>query len=368
MSKDTMSTTVKNIKKSEYPIPEDTIELCKKLGVFKYLPTTVPRDVSFELHNTTTEMANSLRRCIHSELEVLVMDFEPKDFDSNDSFIILHELRKRITYIPIRQIFGVTFNVNVHNKTDEIIPVYSSSIIESGFKKDKKKKDENPDDKKIRKDKQNNVKKHKEKMFSETIILTYLRPGKSLVINNIHTFSGVSYKQNAAFSIPGKIKYKCLDLPDQYTGAVEEKEDVVIKPSSSMTTALMSYSIRVPRQKYIDPVHIVKMALKTLEDKFDKIHRIVKDANENFYSSDMEINYLKDRASFKIFGETYTIGNLLSRYGFMADKTITNIHCIKLHPSFNYIIIEIHHSSPQKIMLLSIDLIKKELKAIGSAF
>jgi DNA-directed RNA polymerase subunit L len=363
-----MSTTVKNIKKNEYPIPKDTIELCKKLGVVKHLPTTVPSDVSFELHNTTTEMANALRRCINSELDVLTMDFESKDFESDDSFIILHELRKRITYIPIRQIFGVTFKVNVHNKTDGIIPVYSRSIVESGFQKDKKKKDENPDDKKIRKDKQNNEKKLKEKMFSETFILTYLRPGKRLIIDNIHIVSGVSFKQHAAFSFPGKVAYKCLDLPDSYTGDVEGKDGGVAIPASSMITDPKRYRLGVPRQKYIDPVHIVKMALKTLEDKLDRIHHVVKDANENFYSSVMEINYLKDRASFKIFGETYTVGNLLSRYGFMVDKTITNIHCIKLHPSFNYVTVEIHHAYPQKIMLLAVDLVKKELKKIGSAF
>ena len=363
-----MSTTVKNIKKNEYPIPEDTIELCKKLGVVKHLPTTVPRDVSFELHNTTTEMANALRRCINSELEVLTMDFDSKDFESDDSFIVLHELRKRITYIPIRQISGVTFKVNVNNKTDEIIPVYSRSIVESGFKKNKKTMNENPDDKKIRKDKQNNEKKQKEKMFSETFILTYLRPGKRLVINNIHIVSGVSFKQHAAFSFPGKVAYKCLDLPDSSTSEVDGKDGGNTPFASSMITEPTRYRLGVPRQKYIDPVHIVKMALKTLEDKLDRIYRVVKDASENFYSSDMEINYLKDKASFKIFGETYTVGNLLSRYGLMVDKTITNIHCIKLHPSFKYVTVEIHHAYPQKIMLLAIDLVKKELEKIGTAF
>lgn len=361
-----MSTTVKNIKKNEYPIPKDTIELCKKLGVAKHLPTTVPRDVSFELHNTTTEMANALRRCINSELEVLTMDFEPSDFMSDDSFIVLHELRKRITYIPIRQIFGVTFKVDVHNKTDEIIPVYSRSIVESGSKKDKKKRNEKPED---AKDKRSNERKHKEKMFSDTFILTYLRPGKRLIINNIHIVSGVSYKKHAAFSFPGKVAYKCLDIPDNdRTDEVKGKDGEVIIPSSSMTAEPTRYRLGVPRQKYIDPVHIVKMALKTLDDKLDRVYRVVKEASENFYSSDMEINYLKDRASFKIFGETYTVGNLISRYGLMVDKTITNIHCIKMHPSFDYVTVEIHHASPQKIMLLAIELVRKELKKIGSAF
>jgi hypothetical protein len=48
-----MSTIVKNIEKKEYPISQDTIDLCKKLGVVKHLPTTIPKNMSFELHNTT---------------------------------------------------------------------------------------------------------------------------------------------------------------------------------------------------------------------------------------------------------------------------------------------------------------------------
>lgn len=337
-----MSTIVKNIEKKEYPIPNDTLELCKKLGVLKHLPTAIPKDVSFELHNTTTEMANALRRCINSELEVLIMDFSSDDFMTDDSFIILHELRKRINYIPIRQITGMTFNVDVYNKTDDIIPVYSRSIVEVGSK---------------------NEKKNKEDMFSETFILTYLRPGKRLTINNIYIVSGVSYKRNAAFSFPGKVTYKCLETP---YNRVEDKDGVI--PVSSMSYEPTKYRLGIPRQKFVDPVHIVKLALKTLNDKLDRIYRIVKNANENFYSSEMEINYLNNKASFKIFNETYTIGNLLSRYGLMVDNTITNIHCIKLHPSFNYVTVEIYHVTPQNIMISAIELVKKELKKIGESF
>lgn len=334
-----MATIVKNIKKNEYPIPQDTIELCKKIGVLKHLPTTTPKDLTFELHNTTTEMANALRRCINSELEVLIMDFDDKDIESDDSFIITHELRKRINYIPIRQISGLTFSVNVKNNTDEIIPVYSRSI------KEKKNKDD-------------------EKMFSETFILSYLRPGKHLIINNINIISGVAYKNNASFSFPGKVGYKCLDiLGEDKIGPGGE----IIKPSSMIIDST-KYRLSVHRQKYIDPVHIVKMALKTLNNKLDKIYKIVKETQENFYSPEMEINYLNGKANFKLFDETYTIGNLISKYGFYQDGTLTNIHCIKLHPSFNYVNIEIHHEDPRAIIMMSIEKIKKELSSIRSAF
>ena len=347
-----MTTTVRNIQKNEYPVPQETLDLCKKLGVLKRVPVGIPKDISFELHNTTSEMANALRRCINSELEVLIMHFDDDSFISDDSFIIIHELRKRINYIPIRQISGLVFSLDVYNNTDTIIPVYSESIKEK---------------KKYKHDTGNETKgnTHDDTMLSETVILTYLRPGKKLVIDNIYLLSGTSYKDNAAFSFPGKVSYKCLDIHVDNTDE-KNKDDNMFR--SSMEHVTTKYKLGIYRQKYIDPIHIVKMALKNINIKLDNIYKIVKDADENFYSSDMEINYSKDRAVFKIFNETYTIGNLISRYGYMVDNTITNIHCIKLHPSFNYINIEIYHPSPKNIMILAIELIKKELDAIISAF
>lgn len=330
-----MTTIVKNIKKNKYPIPKDTLALCKKLGV-KQLSTVVPSDISFELHDTTTEMANALRRCINSELEVLTMDFDDDSLSTDDSFIILHEIKKRINYIPIRQIMGLEFNLNVYNDTNEIIPVYSSDIVES-------------------------KKSGNEELFAGTFIVTQLRPGKRLTISNIYITSGVSYKNNASFSFPGKVAYKCLDMPKIVNNKLSK---------SSMECTPTKYMLTVPRQKYTDPVHIVKMAIATIEKKLDNIYKIIINTNEDStYSSDMEITYhLNNRCVIKIFNETYTIGNLLSKYGYMVDKTIENIHCIKIHPSFDYIKIEIHHAEPKKIMLSSITLIKKELKRINDAF
>lgn len=325
---------IKNIIAKSHPIPDDTVKLCKQLGIFEHLPVEIPKDISFELHNTTTEMANALRRCINSEIEVLTMTFGDADVRSDDNFIIIHELKKRINLIPIRQISGVVFQLDVSNNTDIIIPVYSSSIIETN-------------------------KKIKEKIFSGTFILTYLRPGKFLQINNIHVQSGVAYKNGAEFSFPGKVKYKCLDL---------ENVDIGEKNTSSMVAEPTTYKLTVPRQKFIDPVQIIKMALKTLDNKVVKIKKILEDNVDNFYSSEMEIIYTKNSALFKIYGETYTIGNLLIRYGLDADKTITNIHCIHPHPSFDYINIKITHADPRKIMLMSIAAIQKELKNIGSEF
>jgi DNA-directed RNA polymerase subunit L len=329
-------TIVKNITKTAYPIPDSTLDLCKALGVSKYVSPTVPQGLVFELHETTTELANGLRRCMEGEIPVLIMTFSDESLSTNDDFIITHELKKRIGLIPIRQISGVDLRINVTNNTDEIIPVYSGQIMEA--------------------------KKLKEPMFSSSFILCHLRPGKSLLIDGIYTRSGVKYKNGAAHSFPGKIGYSCLDLEDAPEGNGGKT------PVSSMNSDPSTYMLTIHRQKYIDPAYIVKLALVTLSEKFDKIRKIVEDATDNFYSSEMEIVYSEDMVMFKIFNETYTVGNMIVKYGMLADKTITNINCKKLHPSFDYINIEIRHPDPRSIMLQSIESIQEELKKIGGFF
>lgn len=131
-----MSTQVRNIVETKYTLSKETRELVKRLGVEKYLPPEIPKGVSFELHGTTTELANALKVCMNGELEVLCMEFDENSTDgltTDDRFIKKHELAKRIKLIPIRQISDMRFTVNVKNRSDEILPVYAKSIREKGY-------------------------------------------------------------------------------------------------------------------------------------------------------------------------------------------------------------------------------------------
>ena len=323
-----MTTIVKNIKVIQYPIPKDTLAICEKLGVLKHLPLTIPQSLEFELHNTTTALANALCRCINSELDVMIMDFNDEDVITDDSFIIVHALRKGINLIPLRQIQSLTFGLNVFNNTDNIINVYARDLSVDT--------------------------KTSEELMSPCTVLTELRPGKRIIINNIKMIKGTACVNDAAYSFNNRVTYKCLDLGDE------------THPVSSMLAEPSTYKIGIVWQKYADPIVILKSAIKTLNDKLDKIYMNAKD--KQHYSSDMEITNSNNVSIYKIFNESYTIGELLSRYGYIVDKTITNIHCSKLHPSYTYIVIEIHHQDPQSIILSAIENIKKELAIIDKAF
>lgn len=319
-----MTTIVKKIIKNSYPLPADTLKLCKSLKIDHLLPKEVPKDISFELHKTTVEVANAIRRCANSEVPVLIMDFEDNELQSDDPYIITHEIRKRINLIPIKQIANSKFKVDVYNDTDAIIPVYSKDIVEQNGEKRK----------------------------SDTFIVTYLRPLKRLTINNIQTVSGVAYLNGVAHSFPGKVMYECLD---------DMKE-------SSLNSDPSSFKLTLSPQKHTDPTHIIKMTLETILKKIQKVQKSVEESKGDLFSEDIEISYVKGKGRFKLINETYTIGNLLSKYGYLSDKSIKKIHCVKPHPSSDHVIVEIHHDDPKKIMLLSTQAVVGEFNKILKAF
>jgi len=299
-------TTVKNIKRTEYPIPQDIIDIFKNIG--NLLPTDTPVDLSFELHNSTVEIANSIRCCINYDLDVKYLDFD--NINTDDEFIIIHEIRKRLHGIPIKQV-QVQCGLDVYNDTDDIIPVYTSSIDS------------------------------KEKICSGTNILTYLRPNKRLTIPDIHTKTG-NGNQSTLYTFPGLVKYKCV-TPTRW--------DIVI-----------------PRQKFIEPIEIVRMGLRSLQKRLDAIYPEVKDKKTSSQSPIVDISYLNGSANYKIYNESIIIGNLISKYGYLADPTIEFIACSKKHSSYNYITLEIKHQDPCSIITAGIVSAKKELLNIYNAF
>lgn len=333
-------TTVKKIVKTEHHIPKETLSLCDKLGVLKYIPTTVPVSLSFELHNTTTAFANAIRRCINSEIDILALTFDDNDMTTNDNFLITHDVRSNINMIPIRQVMGSVYHVNVVNTTDVIMPVYSHHIKVRSDEKTRHGDARHGGD---------------EEMFAKSIIITYLRPGKFLKIKNISAKSGVAYRDGAAHSCAYKVQYKCIH-PDCFE-------------SSSLNSSPSTYELTIPWQKYIDPAYLVKSAVKVLLSKLNRIYTTISEnKSDKFFSPDLEIMVTKGVGSFRLINETYTIGYLITAYVTRVDPTITNTHCIKPHPSYNYVIVNITHSEPHAIILKAISMVRVELQTVHDAF
>ena len=309
-----MTTRVENIKSTEYSISKEKLELYEKLGLSEMVPRGTPVGLTFELHNTTTALVIAIRRCGNTDVPVSLLDVEETDIKSDDPYIVPHWLKGEIKSINIKQIETGTFYIDEYNNTDEIISVYSGSIKDS----------KNP----------NNV------ICWHTIKIADLRPNCYLQVNNIHVSIGTAVT-DAFYSFSGRICY--AQLSDN------------------------SYKITIPRQTWVDPLHIVKLTIDTLESMITKAQGIINENKIDIVTSEASISFTPGEAKYKFENQSYTLGNLLVEYCQIVDKKIINIHCIRHHPSYTYIEVGIRHDDPRGILLSAITLIKKELYTIKSA-
>lgn len=211
--------SVSNIKERTLVASKQTIEFCKSINAEHLIPVS-KKNISFEL-NAPTAMANAIRRCANSEIDVMIMDFDTNDLHTDDPFIISSVVRTRINMIPVQQIAGSTFSLEVKNNTSEMMEVLSSEITT---------------------------------LCSGTFEIVHLNPGKYIRINNIRMKKGMAHLNGAAHSFAGKIKYECLD-----------------EGKSSLSHQPTKYRLTTGWQNTIDPREIIKMTLDTLIHKFQNL-------------------------------------------------------------------------------------------------
>jgi DNA-directed RNA polymerase subunit L len=325
-------TTVKNIIESKHPVPKDTVALCKKLGVANKLPAATPRSVSFELHNSNMALANAIRRCGNSELDVIRLTADNDAFETDDPYIIPYELRRRINLIPVKQTLRMSASLNVTNRTDEITPIYSSQIVVDS--------------------------KSTGALFSQTFILTVLRPGKTLHIKNIYPETGsVQSTGESSFSFEGRIGFKCIGI-----------EKMISEGASSMNTTPTKCKLTIPRQKWIEPVMIVKMILDTLHKKVSGVKNMLEKSAGDLYNNEFEMTITDEHCSLNLINETYTLGNLLSWYGGEIEKNIPHISCDKAHPTDNFVTVTVRHKTPKEILKKATVAVLKDIERVQSAF
>jgi len=116
---------------------DDIFGTMKKFGIENpesLLPQVPSYNVEFKLKNTHVGFANAIRRILIEELPVKCMDFDEKELETDNDFILSDKLIKNLNLIPIRQEIDMdeynryTIFLYKYNDTDDIIEVNASDI------------------------------------------------------------------------------------------------------------------------------------------------------------------------------------------------------------------------------------------------
>lgn len=339
----TIGTVVKNTKHEELSPSKELLQLVDKLGGTKFLPRAPAKRMTFELHNTTTELANAMRRTYCGEMEIFALTCDEESIDTDDVFIIPHEICNRINLVPIRQIAGLEMELDVRNDTPHDIIIYTDALREVGGYAKEKAAD----------------------LFSHTIPLMYLKPSCYIKITKIRSTLSIG-RENACHTLPGRMGYKCIEL-DHADSRIARGEKLQIK--SSLNVHPTMYQLTVPWQRWIEPRRVVQMITESLTAKLTKIKTSIAEASQVPYYSGVVDIYIEHGAHiFKLHNETQTVGSLMSRYAYELDPSVKNVSCSREHESHEYVIVRVKHGGALELMLRAVDVALAEVKAIDDAF
>lgn len=351
-------TTVKNIKITELPFETKDanflrcVEYVKMIDpdYKKYIPTKSKQHVSFELTKTTSAFANCIRRYLIDEIPVYSMHVDELSIKTNDKFILADFLKKNIELIPFDQDIdektasSLVMSMHVKNTTSQIMPVYTRDIMVMNKPKTTLK---NTD------------------YFTTTSPLIYLRPDKSLDIDNITITKGYGKIDNGKFLLLSNVSYEILDVEPKIANKFE-KSGV-----SSLNSNPKHFRIQYTTHRNIQPKHVMQKCCFELAKKLDCI---IDDLNK---IKDSDVIYISDRISletedaikiFHFIGEYWTIANIIAKYCYIEFPEIKFVCSDISHPSKEESMVKINHPTPVKLMIQAIKNIQADVKTVAAAF
>ena len=355
------------IKKIDINLPEE----------FKHikLPDLNRETISFEIKNSNTAVANSIRRVVNGELEVNCFYLEEDNIDTNEEYIIKSELVKRIRHIPILQETNETkFTLNINNTTTEKIVVYSSNIVP--------------------------------KICSSDFRLCQLRPGKYINIT-ITTKKGYGYEYSC-YGLTSNITYKITDYTivsfagpkDIQKKRVKTTELIDLIKKNKLEYDSFKRILIVDKNYVKDKIKdfdiILEENIKTYQnteiycrdfyleietygniDSITMMHNVCNNIinriktilhNMEIETDTLSIISLTEKTSIKISGEDYTIGELIRKTIYELNPSISLINTTIEHPLQRSITINIRYTEPLVIFKQACEKIITQFEYIKSCF
>jgi DNA-directed RNA polymerase subunit L len=309
----------------------------------KYLPNNDKQKISFELHDTNVDLANTLRRFMIDEMPIQSMDVDMGCIKTDDRFILADHFKKNIELIPINQDIDYTkikISLNIINPLDTIMSIRARDLDITDL----------------------NGKKLKNSVyFRETIIIYHLRPLCFVKINQINIVVGIGRDNSGKFIPVSNIGYEILDVEP----VIHSK--YVTKGKSSLNSTPTQFSINATTHGNMDIKKFIINCCENIINKFSAINKELSEAEDDVYfSPTINIETKEDIKIFHFIGEYWTIANIMSRYCYLIDIDIPFVCASIVHPSIEECMVKIKHPQPKKLLMSAIKKIIVDFNIIKS--
>lgn len=246
-------------------------------------------------------IANAFRRCLINEIPVNVLTAKIEDVFTdcsvpNDCII------NRLESIPIYQHSKLKGSFMYKNTTDELVTIYNTDL-------------------ELTTDNKSNYK------FEDVYVLTKLRAGKTLKIENITT------------SIT-------------YGGTAIPVENMIYREIDSDKHYYLSFNtVGIYKSG-----ELVKVMFDTLLGRLTRIKDAIKEITEPTITDNIEYSVLNDDINIlKIFNENITITNIIVYMCFEFDKGVTLINTNISHITENDVLIKWRHKDKLRYIVAGIE-------------
>lgn len=300
-------------------------------ALVKHLLPADKEKVSFTL-TAETCIANAFRRVMIEEIPVRVMVVDLKNVKTSEEYPS-DWLATRLTQIPIKQVEFVA-SLCKRNTTGEIMEIMSGDIE---FVVDGRKTP-----------------------AAEIVDVTYpvlqLSPDKTVEIKNIRTEVQLGYGQGCG-SCVGNLVYR--QMRDRPTHLVLDTPTSAKLPEFKQSPTLIPHAISFNTVGTLRGAEIIPTVCDILADRLVKIRDFLADKNrvDNVNISLTTESHLSEVPIFrlKIHDESFTIGEMLSRYTYLQDTGIPYVGSSITHPTERVCLLTWKHPAGPDIVVKAIN-------------
>ena len=199
-------------------------------------------------------------------------------------------------------------------------------------------------------------------LFSVKPFEVALLPSELLEVNNIKIVKGKGSENSNSFSTVSRFIYKILDQKFLYNekDSSENKDGV-----SSLNFNPSHFKIGYRTYGNIEPFKIILTAIDIIISKIEEINKELLSIKKlPFYG--VKINLIKNINIYilEITPSTRGIINIISKYCYLLDKTISIVTPSISHPTIKKGIIKINHKNGLKLLINSTKIIIAEFKSL----
>ena len=235
---------------------------------------------------------------------------------TTDKFMDHQSLNIRITTIPLCYslssdiVKNVRLSIDVTNTSSEALFIHSGDLIVNGIELDYP-------------------------LFNPTFNLFTVQPGKRVVVNNIFINTAIG-KDFAAANIACRATYKHLDIPEYTKVETHSADGEHINFSGYKTSTLISnpmhhaFSVLIPATSKNVNEEISSIFVDVCNNIISRLRIILPSIELNSTSNNIQFTILDlpsgiQKGLLIIPGETYTIGNLITKAVFDMVPNIVSI-------------------------------------------